>query len=513
MQFNRGITGNLIQSLQRLDQTSSGSIFGTHNYFQTLNHFLHKVLNNDLSNYCQAQTEELDYLVLKMKKICIIGGGISGLSIANRQKKFGHQVILLESTDRVGGVIQSKRVNGFLLDYSANTLNVRLKKTRELLQECDAWENCIDANPQAQKRMIVRQGRIVDLPHSFTSFLSSPFLSLAGKIRMLTEPLVSRARLPDEESVASFISRRLGKEALDYAANPFLAGIYAARPESLNLKQAFPKLWEIEKEYRSLFLGMKKIQKNRDNPNLKKARLLSFPGGMEELAQKLAFPLKKEILLAHRVKKIARAKDYWAVTHKNHEGMVTEEKFDEVISTIPSHQILSIEWDSVEGMENISTLASATHYPLALVYLGFQKKDIKHPLDGFGFLVPEVENLKILGTLFSSTLFPGRAPDGQVLLTTFVGGERNPELAKLPDHALGELVQNELSKLLGIQAPPVFIEVKKWPAAIPLPDAEMEKRKNAAKKLSSLNPGLCFSGSFLTGVSLPNCLEASTFEF
>ena len=234
---------------------------------------------------------------------------------------------------------------------------------------------------------------------------------------------------------------------------------------------------------------------------------------MEELAQKLAFPLKKEILLAHRVKKIARGKDYWAVTHKNHEGMVTEEKFDEVISTIPSHQILSIEWDSVEGMENISTLASATHYPLALVYLGFQKKDIKHPLDGFGFLVPEVENLKILGTLFSSTLFPGRAPDGQVLLTTFVGGERNPELAKLPDHALGELVQNELSKLLGIQAPPVFIEVKKWPAAIPLPDAEMEKRKNAAKKLSSLNPGLCFSGSFLTGVSLPNCLEASTFEF
>ena len=222
-----------------------------------------------------------------MKKICIIGGGISGLSIANRQKKFGHQVILLESTDRVGGVIQSKRVNGFLLDYSANTLNVRLKKTRELLQECDAWENCIDANPQAQKRMIVRQGRIVDLPHSFTSFLSSPFLSLAGKIRMLTEPLVSRAKLPDEESVASFISRRLGKEALDYAANPFLAGIYAARPESLNLKQAFPKLWEIEKEYRSLFLGMKKIQKNRDNPNLKKARLLSFPGGMEELAQKL----------------------------------------------------------------------------------------------------------------------------------------------------------------------------------------------------------------------------------
>jgi oxygen-dependent protoporphyrinogen oxidase len=429
------------------------------------------------------------------------------------KKKIGNKVSLLESSDRVGGVIQSKRVNGFLLDYSANTLNVRLKKTRELLQDCDAWENCIDANPQAQKRMIVREGKIVDLPHSFTSFITSPFLSLAGKIRMLSEPLVGRAKLSDEESVASFIARRLGQEALDYAANPFLAGIYAARPESLNLKQAFPKLWEIEKKYRSLFLGMKKIQKNKDNPNLKKARLLSFPGGMEELAHKLAFPLKKEILLAHSVQKIARRKDYWEVTHKNQEGMVTEQRFDEVISTIPSHQILSIEWDSVEGMENISTLASATHYPLALVYLGFQKKEITHPLDGFGFLVPEVENSKILGTLFSSTLFPERAPEGQVLLTTFVGGERNPELANLPDHALGELVQNELSKLLGIHAPPVFVEVKKWPAAIPLPDAEMEKRKNAAKKLSSSNPGLGFSGSFLTGVSLPNCLEASTFEF
>ena len=443
-----------------------------------------------------------------MKKVCIIGGGISGLSIALEQRKMGHQVKLLESNNRVGGVIQSKKVSGFLLDYSANTLNIRLKKTKELLQSCGAWDNCIEANTQAKKRMIVRNGRIIDLPHSLSSFLTSPFLSLRGKFRMLGELFIPRGIRPDEESVASFISRRLGKEALEYAANPFLAGIYAAKPESLNLKQAFPKLGEIEKEYRSLFLGLRKLQKRKDNPNLQKTRLVSFPKGMEELADKLSSSLDEQIFLQHTVRKISQYKDHWQVTYKDYQNKVSSEKFDQVISTMPSHKILSIEWEGIKGLNDISTLASAKHYPLALVYLGFNQEDVPHPLDGFGFLVPEVENLKILGTLFSSTLFPGRAPDGQVLLTTFVGGERNPEFANLPESSIINLVQSELSKLLGIHSKPTFQEIKRWPNAIPLPDQAMGERKRAAENLSVMNPGLRFSGSFLTGVSLPNCLEA-----
>ena len=443
-----------------------------------------------------------------MKKICIIGGGISGLSIALKHKRMGNDVKLFESSDRLGGVIQSKKKDGFLLDYSANTLNIRLKKTKELMQNCGAWDNCIEANPQAQKRMIVRDGKIIDLPDSLSSFLSSPFLSLRGKFRIIGELFIPRAKRPDYENVASFISRRLGKEALDYAANPFLAGIYAAKPESLSLNQAFPKLLEIEKKYRSLFLGLRKIRKSKDNPNLKKTRLVSFSNGMQELINNLSSTLEKQIFVQHTVDKISHRKDDWFVRFTNHHNETSVEKFDSVISTIPSHKILSIEWEGIRGMDDILTLSSAKHYPLALVYLGFKKEDVPHPLDGFGFLVPEVENLKILGTLFSSTLFPGRAPDGQVLLTTFVGGERNPELANLSDSSIVNLVQSEFSKLLGIQSKPTFQEIKRWPNAIPLPDHEMGKRKKAATNLSEMNEGLQFSGSFLTGVSLPNCLDA-----
>jgi len=448
-----------------------------------------------------------------MKRICIIGGGISGLSIALEKKKQGHLIQLLESENRLGGVIQSKKSKGFLLDYSANTLNIRLKKTRELLENCGAWDECIDANPIANKRMIIRNGKVISLPHSLSSFFSSPFLSFPGKLRMLAEPFIARSKQPDDESVASFIERRLGKEALDYAANPFLAGIYASNPESLNLKQAFPKLGEIEKKYRSLFWGFRQVKKSKASPSLDKARLVSFPNGMEELINKLSQSLHDQIFLEHSVQKISPQDNQWIVTFKNHENEERHEVFDEVISTIPSHKIHSIDWSEVQGWDDISTLADAQHYPLSLVYLGFKKEEVSHPLDGFGFLVPEVENLKILGTLFSSTLFPGRAPDGEVLLTTFVGGERNPALANLPTSSISDLVQNELSQLLGIRGEPTFMEVKRWPNAIPLPDRQMKERKRAAEKLSSLNPGLRFSGSFLTGVSLPNCLDACEFEF
>ena len=164
---------------------------------------------------------------------------------------------------------------------------------------------------------------------------------------MLAEPYISRSNQPDDESVASFIERRLGKEALDYAANPFLAGIYASKPESLNLNQAFPKLGEIEKKYRSLFLGFRKIKKSKENPNLEKARLVSFPNGMEELIIKLSDSLHDQIFLEHSVQRISPQNNRWIVTFKNHKNEETDEVFDEVISTIPSHKIHSIDWNEI----------------------------------------------------------------------------------------------------------------------------------------------------------------------
>ncbi len=441
-----------------------------------------------------------------MSSTCVIGGGLTGLVSAWRSHQSGSEITLLEASENTGGVLQSRREEGYLLDYGANTLSLRSREVSKLLDEIGILEKAIDANPEANLRFIVRGGRLISLPHSPASFLSSSFLSPFGKIRLLLEPLIPRGKNRDE-NVANFISRRLGKEALTYAGNPFLSGVYAAKPESLSLQYAFPALQELEQTYGSLFKGMLKSKKN---PNrLPKSRLLSFPHGMQELTNQIAQQLPDQsIILNTRVIRIKRLENHWEVTTRNELGQEEQNTFDEVICTLPAHKLPEIEWIGLKRTELIEDLAKSTHFPLALVFHGYEKQSIKHPLNGFGFLVPEIENRQILGTLFSSTLFPDRAPANHALLTTFVGGERQPDLAKLKDDDLHTLVQKEHRDLLGTFEKPSFQKIIRWPQAIPLPDDNMGKRKEAAKVLQNQNPGLKFSGSHLCGPPLPNCLLA-----
>ena len=442
-----------------------------------------------------------------MSSTCVIGGGLTGLIRAWRSHQSGNQVTLLEASENIGGVLQSRREEGYLLDYGANTLSLRSLDHSKLLDEIGILEKAIDANPEANLRFIVRGGQLISLPHSPVSFLSSSFLSPLGKIRLLIEPLIPRGKNQDE-NVAHFISRRLGQEALTYAGNPFLSGVYAAKPESLSLQFAFPALQELEQKYGSLFIGMLKSKKN---PNrLAKSRLLSFPHGMQELTNQIAQQLPDEsIVLNNRVIRIKRLENHWEVTTRNELDKEEQNTFDEVICALPAHKLPEIDWIGLEKTELIEDLSKSTHFPLALVFHGYEKQNIKHPLNGFGFLVPEIENRQILGTLFSSTLFPGRAPVNHALLTTFVGGERQPDLVHLEDDKLHALVQKEHHNLLGTHGTPAFQKIIRWPKAIPLPDHKMGKRKEAAKVLENQNPGLRFSGSHLCGPPLPNCLLAS----
>ena len=440
-----------------------------------------------------------------MKLTCILGGGICGLASAWKREREGNEVTVIESSGRVGGIIQSEKLDGFLLDYGPNTLSLRLRKTMDLLEEAEILEHAIDATPQANKLFIVRKGKLVALPNGFASFLSSGFLSPLGKLRLLLEPFIPRGKNLENESVASFVSRRLGKEVMEYGANPFLAGIYAARPETLCLRHAFPQLHRMEMENRSLFMGMAKgAGKSEKTP---KTRLLSFSGGMNELPTRLQAQLNAKFILNSTIKKVSRTRDGWSVGFTDSNGALRENQYDEVICTIPAHKLGLIDWEDVVGEDAIPIMAQAPHFPLSLVFLGFERKDVALPLDGFGFLVPEAEQMSILGTLFSSTLFPGRAPSGKVLLTTFVGGERNPELALDNEKGLCRKVTDQLSPLLGIRGRPVFQRVKTWKTAIPLPDVGFDERKKAANTLRETTPGLSFSGSHITGPPLPNCLD------
>ena len=441
-----------------------------------------------------------------MSRTCIIGGGLTGLVQAWQSQQAGQKVTLLEANDSVGGVLQSERIHGYLLDYGANTLSLRHKKVARILEELSMLDRSIDANPEASLRFIVRSAKVVSLPHSFGSFFSSPFLSHLGKLRLLLEPFIPKGKKEDE-SVAEFISRRLGKEALDFAGNPFLSGVYAAKPESLSLKYAFPALQDIVQEHGSLFRGMLKSKKNPER--LSKSRLISFAGGMQEMPNRILDLLPADcVQLNTRAIKVENVNNQWNVTSQSKGSHKTKETFDQLICAVPASKLLDIEWKGLISKELLPNLAEATHYPLSLVYHGYDRTNVDHPLDGFGFLVPEVEKRNILGTLFSSTLFPGRAPENKVLLTTFVGGERQPKLANLEDSKLHSLVFKEHQQLLGAQERPCFQKIKRWPKAIPLPDAKMGIRRAAARTLEERNTGLYFTGSHLCGVSLPNCLEA-----
>jgi len=442
---------------------------------------------------------------MKNKKICILGGGLSGLSTAWKKKKEGHHITLIESGPQVGGVLQSEKKNGYLLDYGANTLSLRNQNTSDTLEKMGALRHALDANPKANKRFIVRNQKLVALPLNFKSFLSSPFLSPKGKLRMLLEPFLPKGNLDKLESVADFISRRLGQEALTYCGNPFISGIYASAPETLNLANAFPALFEMEQQHRSLFIGMLKTPGSKKT----KTRLLSFPEGMQQLGFLIQKNLKpEEVLTNESVLTVTRLAQGWKVKSRNIAGNLSELVCDEVISTIPVDQISNITWENIKGRENFNNLTKVTYFPLSMVFLGMKKESIEHNLDGFGFLVPQKENLSILGTLFSSTLFENRAPKGNILLTTFVGGERMPDFALAPDKQIYDAVEKDLSKLLGMKNKPDFRHIKRWKKSIPLPDLKMGVRAKAANELSLLNPGLKFSGSAFSGVSLPNCLDA-----
>ena len=442
---------------------------------------------------------------MKNKKICILGGGLSGLSTAWKKKKEGHHITLIESGPQVGGVLQSEKKNGYLLDYGANTLSLRNQNTSDTLEKMGALRHALDANPKANKRFIVRNQKLVALPLNFKSFLSSPFLSPKGKLRMLLEPFLPKGNLDKLESVADFISRRLGQEALTYCGNPFISGIYASAPETLNLANAFPALFEMEQQHRSLFIGMLKTRGSKKT----KTRLLSFPEGMQQLGFLIQKNLKpEEVLTNESVLTVTRLAQGWKVKSRNIAGNLSELVCDEVISTIPVDQISNITWENIKGRENFNNLTKVTYFPLSMVFLGMKKESIEHNLDGFGFLVPQKENLSILGTLFSSTLFENRAPKGNILLTTFVGGERMPDFALAPDKQIYDAVEKDLSKLLGMKNKADFRHIKRWKKSIPLPDLKMGVRAKAANELSLLNLGLKFSGSAFSGVSLPNCLDA-----
>ena len=436
-----------------------------------------------------------------MKPVAIIGGGITGLTAAFKLTQVGIPVTLFESTDRVGGVIQTVRDGNYLAECGPNTILETSPLIGELISDLSLAERRIYSSDQAENRYIVRNKRLVRLPRSPLSFLATSLFSFRAKARLMAEPFIRRAPADEEESLAKFVRRRIGREFLDYAINPFVAGVYAGAPETLSVREAFPKLHALEQRYGSLLLGQvlgARERKRKGGVLKQNAAKFSFDQGLGTLTDALGQRLKEQIRTGQAIGKLTRQNGAWSL------GQAGD--YSAVLLALPAFRLAEMQVTCESKPVSLAMLGDIHYAPVASVVLGFHRQDVEHSLDGFGALNPEVEQLHSLGTIFSSSLFPGRAPLGQVLLTSYVGGLRAPHLvSKTPDE-LCELVMADLKTVLGVNGESTYRHVFVHRRAIPQYDIGYGRFKTFMNDLEKSVTGLFFAGHCRDGVSLTDSI-------
>jgi protoporphyrinogen/coproporphyrinogen III oxidase len=439
--------------------------------------------------------------------VAIVGAGITGLTAAFRLSQKNVPIRIYESSSRAGGVIQTIREYGFQVEHGPNTILETSPRITGFIRELGLESRRLESDPSANKRYVVRGSKPVPLPASLAQFALTPLFSTAAKLRLLAEPFISAADPDEEESIAAFVERRLGREFLDYAINPFVAGVYAGDPRRLSVKQAFPKLYNLEQTYQSLFVGQllgARARKRREEVSKDRANKFSFDAGLEVMIHALQQRLEPAICFRSCIRRIEQKTQGWAITTEEN-GILNEHYHEAVLYTAPAYSISGIEIVTREPV-NWPRFEQVKYPPVATVALGFRREDVEHPLDGFGMLIPEVEPFHILGTIFSSSLFPNRAPSGHVLLTSFAGGARAPGLTALPHKELVETTLNDLRILLGIRGLPLFQHVWVFPKAIPQYELGYGQFKDLNSQIERIAPGFFLAGNYRDGVSLSDSI-------
>lgn len=443
------------------------------------------------------------------RKICIIGGGISGLTTAFLLRKKGFQVTLFEKSNHFGGNIETCRIDGYLIEYAPNSL---LKSPRlvDLIRELGLESEVLAADAANKKRYVLQSGKLKSLPMSVAKMAANGFFSWKAKMRLLKEPFV-RSTSPENESVAQFFERRLGREIVKKAADPFISGIYAGDPANLSIKAAFPRLYELEKEYGSLLVGS--LRSKLEKPDKDFPRTFSFNDGVQALTHKLAKELMKSVFTGTEITGLEkRADGKFRVLAEPPQSAVKmpairQRDFDALIICSPAASAAKL---IASISSKLSEQLKSVYYPpVAMVFFGVKKESMDRNLDGFGFLVPSSEGRKILGTIWNSSVFHDRAPDGYHLMTTFVGGSRNADIFAKSDEELFEIVYLELKDILGLNETPAFRHIKRWPKAIPQYELGYDKIQSAIEDFEIDNQGIFFCSNFYKGISVGDCVKNS----
>ncbi len=438
-------------------------------------------------------------------RIVIIGAGISGLTAAYWLKKAGVDVLVLEQESALGGTMRTLREDGWLVETGPNSALETTPLFGEMFEGLGILDQRVYANEKSNKRYILRDGLLHALPMSPQAFLGSRLWSVGGKLRLLKEPFVGRA--DKEETIAEFVQRRLGREFLDYAINPFVAGVYAGNPEQLSVRAAFPKLYALEEKYGGLIKGMIKGAKERRQRAEKakdRAKMFSFVHGMGTFPQAIARMLGDAVRTNTRVVGIERSdSSSWTVLFASQGGTDSLQAAAVIIATPATQAAQMVARIAPSLAERLSTIY---YPPVAEVFLGFRNEQIPRALDGFGFLIPAREERNILGTIWSSAIFPNRSPEGHAALTTFVGGSRQPEMCRLSDEELIRVVTEELHAIMGIVGQPVFSKVIRWEKAIPQYNLGYLDIMKELDRCEAELTGLFFCSNFRGGIAVGDCV-------
>jgi oxygen-dependent protoporphyrinogen oxidase len=438
-----------------------------------------------------------------MNSVAIIGAGITGLTAAFKLQQEGIPVTVYEAGDHAGGVIQSTRRHGYLAESGPNTILETAPEIAALVHDLGLEGRRMYSSPSAEKRYLVRNRKLVPLPGSPLAFLNTSLFSAGAKLRLLKEPFIAPAPEGAEESLAEFVRRRLGQEFLDYAINPFVAGVYAGDPHHLSVKHAFPKLYDLEQRYGSLIKGQvlgARERKRRAEVSKAHAKKFSFDEGLQVLPQTIRDQLGHDVLFNSPVTGIRQDASGWIVATPDKTS-----HHSSVIYTGPAYRLPQIELRTQRDI-SCKPLSQVYYPPVGTLVLGFRREDVRHALDGFGMLIPEREPFNILGVLFSSTMFPNRAPEGHVLLTVYLGGTRGPHIGTADFETQLNLAITDLRQLLGVSGQPTFVHHAVFHHAIPQYDVGYGRFKALMDQIETNAPGLFLAGNYRDGISLADSI-------
>jgi len=460
-----------------------------------------------------------------MKRILIVGGGISGLAAAQRLSELSTdnslQITLVEASSRLGGTLRTDERDGFLLERGPDSFISEKPQALELAKRLGLSSQLIETNPKYRRSFLVRDGRLRPVPEGFQllaptrmwPFVTTDIFSLAGKVRMAGDLFLPRrsANGNDDESLANFVRRRLGNEALNRMAQPMVGGIYTADPEKLSLRATLPRFLDMERAERSIILAMwRKARQTRKErgptsgvSGARYSLFMSFDRGMQTLVDKLAEQLKSRgvmTLLDCRVTRIGHS-GRWQVETK-----AERIEADAICLAIPSYVAGPI----VSQVDpELSLLLNQIQYSsTATINLAYRRSQVGHPLDGFGFVVPYIEGRSLIACSFSSVKFTQRAPDDSILLRAFVGGALQPEMLDLSDDDIVERVKSDLNQLLSINGDPLFAEVSRWDRSMPqYLVGHLDLIDTIEARLAKL-PRIKLIGNAFRGAGIPDCIKS-----